>query len=307
MNRLLQTLACVLPIATSVGLIACALDASAAPEVSNVTLKLDSEQVTPETDPEPVKWALFVSGNVGFCTTSFGGYPFVIETPTIETGDNQGSGTFVGRVVFSGTVPTPRTIPAKCAPGGFARDEKILVSPERGVANTFIYIAKLPKKLSGLKFGAPSTPVVFDQKGCRFTPHCSIVQVGQPLRIRNSDTVIHNSHLYPMKQIGASPTIQPGDQTGIDFMYVTAEPRPVPVKCDFHSWMSAWHLVLDHPFAALSDVDGRFEIKDLPAGQYRFVVWHEAAGYLIRRLDVTIRPNSATEIEIDFSADKINN
>jgi hypothetical protein len=33
--------------------------------------------------------------------------------------------------------------------------------------------------------------------------------------------------------------------------------------------------VFDHPYFAITDQDGKFEIKDAPVGKWRIVYWHE--------------------------------
>ena len=40
----------------------------------------------------------------------------------------------------------------------------------------------------------------------------------------------------------------------------------VPFKCDVHGWMNAYVGVLDHPYFAVTDKDGKFELKDAAAG-----------------------------------------
>ncbi|HWE37464.1 MAG TPA: carboxypeptidase-like regulatory domain-containing protein [Isosphaeraceae bacterium] len=45
-----------------------------------------------------------------------------------------------------------------------------------------------------------------------------------------------------------------------------------------HPWMTAWWLVLDHPYFAVTDEKGAFEIRDVPTGPQQVVVWHEALG-----------------------------
>src|SRR5437667_4349881 len=52
----------------------------------------------------------------------------------------------------------------------------------------------------------------------------------------------------------------------------------VPFKCDVHGWMNAYVGVLDHPYFAVTKDDGKFELKDLPAGTYTIEAWHEELG-----------------------------
>ena len=64
-----------------------------------------------------------------------------------------------------------------------------------------------------------------------------------------------------------------------------SEPAPIPVDCNIHPWMKSFVVILDHPFAAVSDENGDLMIKGLPAGQELvFRANHEAG----RINDVTI-------------------
>jgi hypothetical protein len=44
--------------------------------------------------------------------------------------------------------------------------------------------------------------------------------------------------------------------------------------------MSGYVRIFDHPYYAVTDEDGKFEIKNAPAGKLRIVYWHEAKGLL---------------------------
>jgi len=52
----------------------------------------------------------------------------------------------------------------------------------------------------------------------------------------------------------------------------------VPFKCDVHGWMNAFVGVVDHPYFAVSDKDGKFSLKGLPPGTYTIEAWHEKLG-----------------------------
>ena len=56
---------------------------------------------------------------------------------------------------------------------------------------------------------------------------------------------------------------------------VKADTQPIKVNCDVHKWMEAFVWALDHPFAAVTKADGTFEIKGIPPGAVKVVVWHE--------------------------------
>jgi hypothetical protein len=90
-------------------------------------------------------------------------------------------------------------------------------------------------------------------------------------------------------------------------VYRKAEAQPVSVKCDYHTWMTAYHLPMDHPYAAVTAEDGSFTISDLPPGTHSFVVWHEAAAgnFVERKLTVDIQSGMTTEKTIEFASDKL--
>ncbi len=225
------------------------------------------------------------------------------------------AGTFSGKVVLTGTAPTlaptvrlGADIKDKevCAAIEMA-DERLLVGEGNGVANVFVFLPRAPK--GGKALEASTEPLMFDQKNCRFTPHCLIVPVGREVRVLSDDPIAHNTHTYPKKQDGINTGVTPMDRVGekVRFQYKKSEGAPYTVMCDFHTWMIAYHLVLDHPYAALTDASGAFTIPDLPPGKHVFMVWHEAAdgGFVERKLTVEIKPGEATEQQIEYSSGKL--
>jgi len=67
--------------------------------------------------------------------------------------------------------------------------------------------------------------------------------------------------------------------------------------------MGGYLFVFAHPYFAVTDQHGNFEIKDAPAGKYRLIVWHERTGWLLgdQRPSkdgklITIAPNKATDL-----------
>ena len=128
------------------------------------------------------------------------------------------------------------------------------------------------------------------------------------MKVLSNDAVAHNTHSYPNKNQGVNSGVAPGDREGkLTITYNRAEAEPIAVKCDYHAWMTAYHLPIDHGFAAVTDKDGNFEIKDIPAGDYTFAVWHEAAAgkFIERKLSVTVAAGDPTPLEISYPADKL--
>jgi hypothetical protein len=61
----------------------------------------------------------------------------------------------------------------------------------------------------------------------------------------------------------------------------------IRVKCDIHSWMRAWIGVVDNPYFAVTGADGKFEIGNVPAGEYTLEAWQEVLGKQQQKVSVT--------------------
>lgn len=182
-------------------------------------------------------------------------------------------------------------------------DERLMVGANGGVSNVFVYLPKKPKGSRPAE--AAGETMIFDQKNCRFYPHTMIVPVNQTVRVLSGDAVAHNTHTYPSKNNAVNSGVAPNDREGkLEIVYGKSESVPLAVKCDYHAWMNAWHLPLDHQFGAVTSEAGEFEIADLPVGTHSFIVWHEAArgNFVERKLEVEIKEGETTELQIDFAA-----
>ena len=75
-------------------------------------------------------------------------------------------------------------------------------------------------------------------------------------------------------------------------------PRPelmMKVSCNQHPWMRMYLNVVEHPFFAVSDVNGKFEIEGLPAGEYTVVAVHERMGEKTIKVKIEAQKTAATE------------
>lgn len=180
-------------------------------------------------------------------------------------------------------------------------DESLVVGEGNGIANVFVYLRRAPK---GYKVADVEEPVVMDQKGCVFVPHTSLIRVGQPVLVKSSDAVQHNVHTFPGRNNPTNLLINPNEDTGVELKYQKPESDPVQVKCDIHAWMVSWHLVLDHPFMAVTDKDGNFKIDGLPAGVHELRIWHERGGLLEKGLKVTVKAGADAPVELKYAVSK---
>ena len=182
-----------------------------------------------------------------------------------------------------------------CMPEGPTLSEVVLVGPGNGLQNVFVYVKD---GLGDRTFTAPTTPIVLDQKGCKYMPHVFGAQVGQPVKIVNSDGTLHNVHAVP-KENTEFNFGQPLKGMESTQTFTKAEIM-VPFRCDVHGWMAAYGGIVPHPFFAVTKNDGTFEIKGLPAGTYTIETWHERFGLQTRT--VTVDGTAAGSADFSYKA-----
>lgn len=218
-------------------------------------------------------------------------------------------GTLKGRVTVEGDVPAVPLLHAKgdvqvkeaiCRAHDIADDSLVVDAEMKGIANVFVFLQRAPDRIHP-DLAAGLEDVVFDQRQCRFEPHALVVQTGQTILVKSDDPVAHNWHISPTFNEPQNLLIPPKKREGVSYSFRQREPSPVQVKCDLHPWMTAWWLVVDHPYAAVTDEEGAFVIENLPAGEHTFRVWQERAGWIDKKLTVEVRDGETTEVPIEVS------
>jgi plastocyanin len=165
----------------------------------------------------------------------------------------------------------------------------------KSLANVFVYVKD---GLGNYVYDTPTQTLTIDQKQCRYHPHVFGMRVGQPLEILNSDPTLHNIHATP-KNNAEFNTGQPIQGMKTAHTFDKAEVM-VPFKCDVHGWMNAYVGVLDHPYFAVTDKEGKFTLQTLPAGNYTIEAWHEKLG--VQEQKVTLAEKESKELTFTFKA-----
>lgn len=200
-----------------------------------------------------------------------------------EVGAADKWGTLKGQFLYDGDAPEPVKLVVNkdqevCGKASPLLDEELVVGENKGLANVVIYLKSKPSAIHPDYAASDKDVMTYDNKNCRFVPRILTMRVSQKLELTNSDTVSHNSNLQPIGDQGTNPLIPPGGKAEFEFHKVQRIPQPV--GCNIHGWMKGYILPRDNPYATVSDADGKFEIKDLPAGKLEIQVWHEKSGYL---------------------------
>ncbi len=208
------------------------------------------------------------------------------------------TGTISGRAVFTGAPPSldslRMTSDRNCvsAAGPNPQSDAVLIGADAGIKNVFVHVK------SGLdpaySFDIPTAAVVLDQKGCIYTPRVVGIRAGQQLEVLNSDETMHNVHALPMSNREFNTSAKQVSKT------FTVPEVMVRFKCDVHPWMAAYVGVVAHPFFAVTDASGAFELKGVPPGTYTLEAWHEKFG--TRTATVTIDPKGSQTATFSFTA-----
>jgi hypothetical protein len=198
----------------------------------------------------------------------------------------EGWGGLKGRLVYDGQAPAPQPLKIDkdqevCGNLKLV-DESLVVGPTGGLANVVVYIhvnqGETSPPIHPDLAKAKEQPVVFDNLRCRFEPRVALLQIDQTLMLANSDPVAHNSKINTLTNAPINPLLPAGAMLPQKFS--APERLPAQAGCSIHPWMVGWIVIKEHPYMAVTDENGDFEIKNIPAGTWTFQFWQEKAGYL---------------------------
>ena len=221
-------------------------------------------------------------------------------------------GTISGIVKFAGDIPAPEEINVDkdqevCAVHSPKYFEKLIVDKgSKGIKNAAVYLQKVEKgKKWELADVSPENKkrmvekyFTLGQKECTFIPHVQIIRAESAVELKNGDPLMHNLHSYSMKNSSFNESI-PGDGKPVEKEFKYRE--VVKIGCDVHKWMSTWIVVRDNPYFFLTGADGSYKITNIPPGEYKLGIWHEAfkkKDLKAQKKKVKIEPNK--EVKIDF-------
>ena len=210
------------------------------------------------------------------------------------------TGSIVGTVTSNGVTDLPPLELNKnqeyC--GEQLPSEAVVANPKGHLRYTVVYV-------EGAEYAgeARPEPLVIKNEKCAFVPHVQGGMVKSKLEVTNEDPILHNTHLFLVmgsRQKSLLNLALPGEGARLDATRATRRPGVVRMKCDAHKWMSGYVVLFDHPFYAVTDADGSFEINDVPAGTYTLKSWHETFGELEEQ--VVVEPGKSTSLSFTFEA-----
>ena len=198
-------------------------------------------------------------------------------------------GAIEGKVTLAGSPPPPKVVQVgqDAETCGKTQEIREVEGKDGGLKNAVVRLVGITK---GKKQDLP--PATLDQKGCVFIPHVVLTAPGK-LSALNSDPVSHNVHTDPAKNDPVNAILSKLKRKAS----ISVEaPEIIPVKCDQHGWMSAYIVVAEHPYYAVTDDTGAFRLRDVPPGRYTLEAWHEKLGRVQQPLSVEAGKTAAVKL-----------
>jgi len=167
---------------------------------------------------------------------------------------------------------------------------KVNVQGLKSAENIAVYVDAIP----GKDFPAPAKHVTMDQKQMKFVPHVMVVVKGTTVDFLNSDPVGHNVYwpsISGNKKLAHNMGTWPkGESKPFQFNDLGV----ASLLCNVHPEMSGYVVIAPTPYFAVTDKDGNFVIKDLPAGKYTLKTWSEEGKPATQPVEITGASASVT-------------
>ena len=144
----------------------------------------------------------------------------------------------------------------------------VALAPESELRHVVVYVKDAPKT------SAPPMRAEIRQRNENFVPRVVAVTVGSTVEFPNDDPIYHNVFSLSRTKTFDLGRFPKGKSRGERF----DKPGVVKVFCQIHSHMSATVMVFDHPWFAVPDEQGNFDLTGVPPGMHQITAWHERLG-----------------------------
>jgi hypothetical protein len=201
-------------------------------------------------------------------------------------------GTITGKVSYQGPGLTTQLVLPQDARQycGSATSTQRLIE-RGGVSRVVVFLEGMPSVDMNGK------PIEVRNVNCDFEPAIQVAESGADLVLVNQDPMLHVVRMYRSGLlVGEFPlSAEGGTRTNRRLL---EGPGLIDVQCRSHEWMRSNIWVFDHPYYALTDADGTFQIPFVPPGKYKISAWHSELGVQTR--DITVSANQVVPIEFVY-------
>ncbi len=241
-------------------------------------------------------------------------------------------GTIRGQVTLKGDKPRPMafnlvTIPDPVFCGristgtGWRIVEDFLVGPDQGLKDVVVMLTDIQK---GKAFDMKKVEI--EARDCDFLPFVNVLRDQDEMKVVNMDPVEHDIQGYetarkrgarvlfnrplpmnPFHKVVSffgkeSHAHLPGEPM-IEKVQLRKGRNIFVMQCGFHPYMFSWGVVVNNPYYAITQEDGKFELKDVPPGEYDLAAWHPGTKTFLHQ-NVTVKPNGTLPVSFEYTAVK---
>lgn len=190
--------------------------------------------------------------------------------------------------------------------------EAVDIGSDGALRNAVVYLKNVSM---GKAFNLSPTPPTLTQEHCDFRPHVQVVAPLSSIKILNNDSILHSIHAYQFPY-GSKFVIYPNSisypaHTLFNIAMVAQRkesyqqldgPGIVKFVCDAgHYWMTAYAVVMSHPYFVPVDQSGNYNLEGVPPGKYTVVSWHEYFG--TQEKEVVVKENQPAVVDFQYSED----
>ena len=209
--------------------------------------------------------------------------------------------------VFCGTISTGT---------GWRLVEDFIIGPNKTLKDVVVMLKNVPK---GKSFSLPKVRI--DSIDCDFIPFVNVLKDGDEIEVVNMDPVQHDIQGYETgRERGArvlfnrplpmNPFLELAGVFGKKYM--AGEPMVEKIhlrkgrnvfvmQCGFHPYMYSWGLVAENPYFSITKEDGKFQISDIPPGEYVLAAWHPGVKKFVKQT-VIVKANQKTSAQFTFQS-----
>lgn len=251
-----------------------------------------------------------------------------VSGETYQVMDVKDGGIIKGDASWQGEIPDLPEIQATAdlpVCGETAPSEALRVDPNsKGVRFVLVYLervekGKAPADKYYLHMGKDSTNKVPGTVTCQFKEHIFPFVRDRFVAMVNFEAILHNPHFFNEKNTSLLNVTMPTPYKEVDHTILQFHGKGVMrYQCDVHAHMNGYWAGFHHPYFAVTDAEGRFEISGVPPGTYTMVAWHE--GYKVVREDVgrpiydaphilrkeiEVKPKETVDVHFEFPVRKV--
>ena len=214
-------------------------------------------------------------------------------------------GSVKGRLLFDGDVPeqkevdldkiqlSPKDLEWFRSLGPILHEDWVVDKKEKGVRWVYVWLipedvfvdgkrnrkAKQTLEINPALMNIPANQKIVhvDQNPQGYVPHAVAMREGMSLNMRNKGPVPHVFKFSGFANEEFAKAMPPNKNILIEGL--KTERGANQISCPPHPWEKMWLRIFNHPYYAVTDKDGNFEIKNAPAGKCRMVVWQESLGF----------------------------